>query len=45
VGGQLIIVPWASVNHVEVAAAPDAALPFGAIKGARIVESGGSKPA
>jgi hypothetical protein len=42
---QLIITPWASVKYVEASAVPDAALPFGTIKGARIVEPGGSKPA
>lgn len=37
--GRLVIVPWASVQHVEVTPVPSA-LPFGAIKGAQIVESG-----
>jgi len=33
---KLVIVPWASVQHIEVTP-PPAALPFGVIKGARIV--------
>lgn len=37
--GRLVVIPWASVQHLEVTPVP-AALPFGAIKGARIVESG-----
>jgi hypothetical protein len=37
--GRLIIVPWSSVQHLEASAVPAAALPIGAIKGARIVES------
>jgi hypothetical protein len=32
--GKVLVVPWASVKHIEVSPAP-AALPFGAIKGAR----------
>ena len=34
---QLIIVPWSSVKYVEAASMPSAALPFGTIKGARII--------
>ncbi|MGO8838130.1 MAG: hypothetical protein ACLQAH_11470 [Limisphaerales bacterium] len=34
---QLIIVPWSSVKYVEAASVPAAALPFGTIKGARII--------
>ena len=34
---QVIIIPWASVKYVEANAVLGAALPFGAIKGARIV--------
>jgi hypothetical protein len=41
---QLIIIPWASVKFVEAASVPAAALPFGTIKGARIVASGESAP-
>ena len=33
--GRLIVVPWASVRHVEISPVP-VALPFGVIKGARI---------
>ena len=33
--GRLIVIPWASVNHLELSPVP-AALPFGAIKGAHI---------
>ena len=36
---QLIIVPWSSVKFVEAASVPAAALPFGTIKGARILAS------
>ena len=39
-GERLIIVPWSSVQHLEASSVPSAALPIGAIKGARIVESG-----
>ena len=35
--GRLVVIPWASVQHVEVTPVPSA-LPFGAIKGAKIVE-------
>jgi hypothetical protein len=34
--GRLILIPWASVKQVEVSPVPPA-LPFGAIKGAKIV--------
>lgn len=34
--GRLIIIPWASVKQLEVSPVPPA-LPFGAIKGAKIV--------
>ena len=34
---QLIIVPWSSVKYLEAASMSGAALPFGAIKGARIL--------
>jgi hypothetical protein len=37
--GRLVVISWASVQHVEVTPVPPA-LPFGAIKGARIVPSG-----
>lgn len=36
---QLVIIPWSSVQYVEAASVPAAALPFGVIKGARIVAS------
>ena len=42
---QVIIVPWSSVKYLEVSALPAAALPIGAIKGARIVEPAGGAPA
>ncbi len=42
---QLIIVPWSSIKYVECSTIPAAALPFGVIKGARIVETTGSAPA
>lgn len=41
--GRLMVVPWASVRYVEIAPAP-AALPFGVIKGARIIQSGAATP-
>lgn len=34
--GHLYVIPWASVKLVELSSVP-AALPFGAIKGARLV--------
>jgi hypothetical protein len=34
---KLIIVPWTSVKYVSANSVPAAALPFGAIKGAKIV--------
>lgn len=34
--GRLIIIPWASVKQLEVSPVPPA-LPFGAVKGAKIV--------
>lgn len=37
---QLIIIPWSSVKFIEAASVPAAALPFGVIKGARILVSG-----
>ena len=33
--GRLIVIPWSSVNHLELTPVPPA-VPFGAIKGARI---------
>jgi len=33
--GKLVIIPWSSIKHLELTPAP-AALPFGAIQGARI---------
>ena len=35
--GRLIVIPWASVQHLEVSPVPPA-LPFGAIKNARMVQ-------
>jgi hypothetical protein len=37
--GRLIVIPWSSVKCVEASAILAAALPFGVIKGARIVQS------
>jgi len=37
--GRLLVIPWVSVKQVEVSPVP-AALPFGVIKGARVVASG-----
>jgi len=34
---RLIVIPWASVKHVEVSPVP-ASLPFGAIKNAKVVQ-------
>ena len=34
--GKLLVIPWSSVKHLEVTPVPPA-LPFGAIKGAKIV--------
>ncbi len=42
---QVIIVPWSSVLYLEASAIPAAALPIGAIKGARIIEPVGGTPA
>lgn len=36
---QVVIIPWSSVQYVEAASIPAAALPFGVIKGASIVTS------
>lgn len=36
---QVVIVPWTSVKFLAAAAVPTAALPFGTIKGARILGS------
>jgi hypothetical protein len=36
---QLVIVPWSSVKYLEASSMPAVALPFGAIKGARILAS------
>lgn len=35
--GRLIVIPWSSVNHLEVTPVP-ASVPFGAIKNARVVQ-------
>lgn len=36
--GRLIVIPWSSVQQVEVTPAPaSASLPFGAIKNARVM--------
>ena len=34
--GRLVVIPWSSVKYVEASAVVASALPFGAIKGARI---------
>ncbi len=34
---RLIVIPWSSVQHIELAPIP-AAVPFGAIKAARIIQ-------
>lgn len=34
--GRLLVIPWTSVKHLEVTPVPPA-LPFGAIRGAKIV--------
>jgi hypothetical protein len=41
---QLVIVPWSSVKFLEAASLPAAALPFGTIKGARILGHGEAAP-
>jgi hypothetical protein len=33
--GRLVVIPWASIKHIELTPLPPA-VPFGAIKGARI---------
>jgi hypothetical protein len=35
--GKLVIIPWASIKHLELTPAPPA-VPFGSIKGAKISE-------
>ena len=43
---EVIIIPWSSVKYIAATAIPAAALPVGAIKGARIAEpavAGGEK--
>jgi hypothetical protein len=42
--GQVIIMPWASIKYVEASGLPAAALPVGAIRGARILASDESAP-
>jgi hypothetical protein len=42
---RVMIFPWSSVKYVEATAIPGAALPFGAIKGARIVSEAASASA
>ncbi len=42
---QIVIIPWSSVKYVEASSVPAAALPFGVIKGARIVASPDSSKA
>ncbi len=34
---KVVIIPWASVQHVEATSIPPAALPLGVIKGAQIL--------
>ena len=41
---QVIVVPWSSVKYLEATSMPSTALPFGAIKGARVVASDKSGP-
>jgi len=40
--GRLIVIPWSSVRQLEVSPVP-AALPFGAIKNARVVPGDAGK--
>jgi hypothetical protein len=35
---QVVIIPWSSVKYLEASAQIGAALPFGAIKGAKIIQ-------
>ena len=42
---KLVIVPWSSIKYVDASVVPATALPFGVIKGARIVESSEGEPA
>lgn len=44
VEGRLVVIPWTSIKHVELTPIPSA-VPFGCIKGARIIESGGTAQA
>jgi len=37
---QVVVIPWSSVKYLESASVPAGALPFGAIKGARISAGG-----
>ncbi len=41
---QVIVVPWCSLKYLESASVPPAVLPFGAIKGARIVTASQTMP-
>ena len=41
---QLIIVPWSSVKFVEASSVTASALPFGTIKGARILSADQAAP-
>lgn len=34
---QVIVIPWSSVRFLETASVPATVLPFGALKGARVV--------
>ncbi len=43
--GQIVIVPWSSVQFVETSTVAAAALPFGTIKGARITNIAAASPA
>ena len=36
---QVVVIPWSSVQYIESSSVAATALPLGAIKGARIVES------
>jgi len=41
---QLMVVPWSSVKFLETASVPATVLPFGAIKGARVVTASETTP-
>ena len=41
--GRIVIIPWSGIKYLEATAIPAAALPIGAIKGARISQGDGTK--